>query len=226
MAGNSTPTFFPNLADFGLEVVGGSLSPAIYVSIPADDTVALGPTQSYVIDAGTDVASPPVDHIVDYLDIFIYSAAPVQATGLNIIQRAENSQIYADELIFDVDTIAPLGSGSIGLGGHRNEIIYIPPTSYALDINESRATVVNPHSSLVTVSLPSGAPEGTTYDFVAMSGQIRVSSTGARMWVGPSGWMSQLNQNYTLPQGTNGSFVCDGENHWFITRPNQSHFFS
>jgi hypothetical protein len=226
MAGNSTPTFFPNLADFGLEVVGGSLSPAIYVAVSADDTVALGPTQSYVIDTGTDVASPAVDHTVDYLDIFVYSIAPVAATGLNIIQHAEHSQIYADELILDVDNIVPLGSGSIGLGSHRNEIVYVTPGSYSLDVSESSATVVNPHSTLVTISVPSGAPVGTKYDFVALSGQIKVSSPGTQMWVGPSGWLSQVGQNYTLPRGTYGSFVCDGEDHWFNSRPNQSHFFS
>ena len=226
MPGNSTPTFFPNLADFGLEVVGAALSPAIYVAIPADDTVALGPTQNYVIDTETDVASPHVDYVVDYLDIFVYSAAPVAATGLNIIQHAQHSQIYSDELILDVDTVAPLGSGSVGLGSHRHEIIYVTPASYELTENKSQATVVNPHSTLVSVSIPSSAPAGTTYNFVALSGQIKVYSPGTHMWVGASGWVSPANQNYTLPRGTNAKFVCDGQNNWFNARPADLHYFS
>jgi len=226
MAGNSTPTFFPNLADFGLESIGVSISPAILILVPSDETIALGPTQNYVINAGVSVPSPYHEHTVDYNDIFIYSTAPVAATGLNIIQHAQHTQIYADELILDVDNIVPLGSGSIGLGSHRNEIVYLTPGSYSLDINKSSATVINPHSTLVTVSIPSGAPIGTKYDFVALSGQIKVSSPGTQMWVGPSGWLSQVGQNYTLPRGSYGSFVCDGEGHWFNSRPNQSHFFS
>jgi len=225
MSGNSTPTFFPNLEDFGLETVGAATSAPVFSLIPADSTVVLGPAQLYLIDAGVDSLSPPQLHSVDYRDIFVYSIENITASGLNIIQHANHTQIYADELILDIDTIAPLGSGSNLLGSHRYEIVYLSPTSYSLSVDESHATVINPHTSLVTVSLPSGEA-GTIYNFVAASGQIKIYSDTTRLFVGPSGWLSELAQNYTLPRGTTASFICDGINNWYNVRPAASHYFS
>lgn len=227
MAQNSTPTTFINLAALAPELNTGSMSAPVFFGAPQEETVALGPVFQHVIDAGTASASPPVlDVIVDYIDIFVYSIGTVAATGLNIIQYANRTEAYIDELVLDTDTLIPLGSGSIQLGSHRYEMLYLPPTSYSVPIEKSRATIINPHTTLVTVTLPSGAPAGTIYSFIAASGQIKISAPTTRMFVGPSGWLGELNQSFTLPKGTNSSFVCNGLHHWYNARPSISGFFS
>lgn len=214
MSSNSTPTFFPNLADFGLEILGGALSPIVSVVVPADSTIALSPSQSYVIDAGTASASPPqLDYSVDYIDVFVETTSRTYATGANIIQRTAATEIKSDYVEMDIDNILPVGTGVINLGGHYKGWVELADGWNYLGKEQSGGTFVCRDAITATCVLPSGTLNGTIYTFIPGSGNITVVPSGGSIWNSTGGYNNPLSSGITSSSPI--QYVSNGLNTWF-----------
>lgn len=213
MSSNSTPTLYVNLAGLALEANSSALSPAVFISVPQSDTIALGPPQAYIYDVGLGGLSPSQEH-----DVFYNPASSptprIDGVPTNLIEFAEASEIRTNNLEFDIDRV--LGVGGVGYRtcGLSNKF-YVKSSYYALSEHESGGIFTTTSGIFV---LPLNASSGVNFKFIRTGSLLNVYPSGTgQIWNNTNGYVP-VEEGVRIVLDASGTChtLSNGNNRWYL----------